>query len=201
MASALTICNKALSVLGIAKPIASLTENSAEAQACNLFYEEVRDATLRDYEWPFTTKYADLVLDEEEPNDEWQYSYIYPSDCAGIRKILSGVRNDTEDTKTPYEIGVNDSGATVIFCDLQEAKLKYTKQVTDANRYPPDFILALSLHLASFIAPRITGGDKFKLGERSLVKYLSYIAAAKANAVNEINSDVRPESEFIRGRE
>lgn len=201
MASSLTICNKALALLGVATPIASLTERSAEAYACNLFFEEVRDATLRDFEWPFTTKFEALVVDEEEPNDEWAFSYVYPSDCLAIRKILSGVRNDTEDTKVPYEIGVNADGATVIFCDLEDAVLKYSLKVTDANRYTSDFMLALSLHLASFIAPMLTGGDKFKLGERSLVKYLSYIAAAQANSVNEINSDVRPESEFIRGRE
>lgn len=201
MASSLTICNKALSHLGIAKPIASLTENSAEAQACNLFYTEVLETTLRDFEWPFAAKYATLVLDESEPNDEWAFSYIYPTDCLAIRKILSGTRSDTEDTKIPYEIGQNSTGAVVIFCDLEDAKLKYTVNSTNAGIYSSDFALALSYHLASFIAARITGGDKFKLGERALVKYLSYIASAQANSVNELNSDIRPESEFIRGRE
>jgi hypothetical protein len=201
MASSLTICNKALSHLGIGKPIASLTENSAEAQACNLFYDEVLEVTLRDFEWPFATKYANLVLDESEPNDEWGFSYIYPTNCLAIRKILSGVRSDTEDTKVPYEIGQNGSGAVVIYTDLEDAVLKYTIKSTNAGIYPPDFVLALSFHMASFIAARITGGDKFKLGERALVKYLSYIASAQSNSVNELNSDIRPESEFIRGRE
>jgi hypothetical protein len=201
MASKTSICNLAISHLGIDKEIGNVeTENSAEARACRRFYEDVLKMTLRDYEWPFASKIAELSLIEEEPNDEWDYSYQYPSDCLMARKILSGIRNDTEDTKVVYELAYGDSGQ-VIFTDQDEAELKYTVYVDEPNRYPPDFIMAFSLYLASAIAPRIVGADKGKIADRAMIKYLSLIANAQSNARNEARLDVRPESEFVRGRE
>jgi hypothetical protein len=201
MASKTSICNLAISHLGIDKEIGNVeTENSAEARACRRFYEDVLKMTLRDYEWPFASKIAELSLIEEEPNEEWDYSYQYPSDCLMARKILSGIRNDTEDTKVVYELAYGDSGQ-VIFTDQDEAELKYTVYVDEPNRYPPDFIMAFSLYLASAIAPRIVGADKGKIADRAMIKYLSLIANAQSNARNEARLDVRPESEFVRGRE
>jgi hypothetical protein len=195
------ICNLALSHLGQDKEIADLdTENSSAARSCRRFYEEVRKKTLRDYDWPFATRISALSLKEEEPNDEWGYSYYYPADCLNARKILSGVRNDTETTKMPYEISHEDDG-TVIFTDKEEAELKYTKDIEDVSRFPSDFVLALSYHLAYFIAPRLTAGDDRKLGVQAFQLYQQSIAEAQANATNEVNGDVRPESEFITGRE
>jgi len=201
MASKTSICNLAISHLGIDKEIGNVeTENSAEARACRRFYEDVLKMTLRDYEWPFASKIAELSLIEEEPNEEWDYSYQYPSDCLMARKILSGIRNDTEDTKVVYELAYGDSGQ-VIFTDQDEAELKYTVYVDEPNRYPPDFVMAFSLYLASAIAPRIVGADKGKIADRAMIKYLSLIANAQSNARNEARLDVRPESEFVRGRE
>jgi hypothetical protein len=200
MATDVTICNKALAFLGHGNLIASLSERSAEAVVCNLFFEDVRDMTLKDFEWPFATKTADLLLVNEDPTEEWLYAYRYPSDCLQARRIVSGIRNETEDTKIKYRIMQDDSGL-LVYTDHEDAQLEYTKRMTDASLYPIDFATALSLHLASHIAPRITAGDKFKMGERMMLRYLDRIGAAQANAFNEERLESRPESEFVRGRE
>src|SRR5688572_11149621 len=111
MASETEIANLALSHLGVGKEIANLeTERSQEAVACRRFYDTARDATLRDFSWPFATKIAVLGLIEADPNDEWDYSYRYPSDCLQLRRILSGVRNDTRDSRVPFKLAHDDSG-------------------------------------------------------------------------------------------
>lgn len=87
MSSSTEISNMALSHLAISREIAALdTERSQEAQACRRFYETVRKTVLRDYPWPFATKFATLALVEDDPNSEWDFSYRYPSDCLNARR-------------------------------------------------------------------------------------------------------------------
>lgn len=200
MASSTEICNLALSHIGIAKPIANLdTEQSQEASTCRVFYTTVRDVVLRDYRWPFATKIASLNLVGTDPNSEWAYSYRYPTDCIMFRRVLSGQRNDTPDTRIEYRIGKDDAGK-LIFCDIEEAECEYTVKVTDTQFFTPDFILALSYRLAYYIAPRLTAGDPFKLGDAALKMYQIEVGRAISSAFNEEQPGPIPESELIRVR-
>ena len=201
MASSKTeICNIALSHLGSAKDVANVeTEASQEAGACRRFYDMALKATLRDFPWSFATKIADMQLVEEDPNDEWAYSYRYPSDCLRMRRILSGNRNDTNDTREPYKIS-RDASGLLIFSDKENAEIEYTKYETDPLAYPEDFVVALSYRLAAFIAPRVTAGDKFKLGAAAMQNYLFEISRAESTSLNEQQADIHPDSEFIRVR-
>lgn len=200
MASSTEICNLALSHIGIAKPIAALdTEQSQEAATCRVFYSIVRDVVLRDYRWPFASKIASLNLVEENPNSEWGYSYRYPTDCIMFRRILSGQRNDTPDTRIEYRL-TKDAAGKLILCDIEEAECEYTEKVTDTQFFTADFILAFSYRLAYYIAPRLTAGDPFKLGEGALKLYNLEIGRAISSAFNEEQPGPIPESELIRVR-
>ena len=200
-ASEIAICNLALSHLGVGKEIANLeTETSQEAAACRRFFATARDNTLRDYPWPFATKIASLALIETEPNDEWGYSYRYPTDCVRLRRILSGNRNDNRQTRVPYKIAQDTSGE-LLYTDMENAEVEYTVRETDPSRYPSDFAMAFSLRLALYIAPRLTKGDPFKLGDRALSLHEFEIKKAMASAHIEEQSEEEPDSEFIRGRE
>lgn len=200
-ASEIAICNMALSHLGIGKEIANLeTENSQEAAACRRFFAEARDNTLRDYPWPFARKLSTLALVEEDPNDEWGYSYRAPSDFVRLVRILSGIRNDTAQSRVPYKVG-RDASGLLIFTDKEEAEVEYIMRETDPTRYPSDFIMALSLRLASYIAPRLTAGDPYKLGDRALQLHALEVGRAKESSVDEEQDEQLPDSELIRERE
>src|SRR5690606_28194143 len=114
----------------------------------------------------FATRIVALGLVEEEPNSEWGYSYRYPSDCLMVRRFITGIQPDTQETKIPYRV-IGDDDGLLILTNEDEAEIEYTIRATDTLRYPPDFEMALSFRLASYIAPRITGGDNFNLAERS----------------------------------
>lgn len=200
-ASETEICNTALSHLGLGKEIAALeTERSAEASACRRFYDLIRDTTLRDAPWPFATRFADLALVAEDPVDEWSYSYRVPANCLSFRKVLSGLEVDTRDTRVKYRI-VSDDAGSLIYTNEENARCEYTILIEDPIRYPADFTLALSLRLAAAIAPRITAGDPFKMGERAMRLYQFEISKAQAQAANEEQPAIEPDSEFVRGRE
>ncbi len=200
-ASETVIANIALSHLGVGKEIASLDENSETARAINRFYEEARDMVLRAFKWPFAFTTADLALVEEDPTDEWLFSYEHPTDCLMVHKIQSGTRNDTRQSRVPYRIA-NGDGSRVIYTDVEEAVIEYTARIDDPLMYSPDFTMALTYLLASFVAPRVVGGsDMFKLSERCRQMYVMEIQRAAANAANEEQAEELVDSEFIRGRE
>ncbi len=195
------ICNLALSHLGINKEIANLdTERTTEAAACRRFFEQLRDQTLRDFPWTFATKIRTLSLVEEDPNDEWSFSYQVPNDCLKARRILSGIRNDTRQSRVPYKI-VKGSSGLLIYTDQEDADLEYTVQEEDVSQFPADFIMALSLRIAAYIAPRVTGGDPFKLGDRALQLYRFELDKAESSGTTEVQDDELPDSEFIRVRD
>lgn len=113
-ASLEAICNLALSHLGIAKTVTVLaTDATPESIACNQFMEQVIDEVLRDFPWPFATSYATLLLVEEDPTVEWDYSYRLPSDCRFVRRIVQddSSRNETRQSRAPFRI-VRDADST-----------------------------------------------------------------------------------------
>jgi hypothetical protein len=79
-------------------------------------------------------------------------------------------------------------------------QVEYVQDVTDLTLPSALFIEAYALLLASRIAPRVTGGDPYKLGPLAYQKYQQKIHEAQNNSLNEEQVDVQPESEFVRAR-
>lgn len=196
-----SISNMALRHLGSTKPIADLdTDQSAEANACRVFFPICLEESQRDFAYPFTTRIEPLALVEEDPNDEWAYSYRYPSDCMMFKRILSGTRNDTRQSKVPYKLIQDDQG-TLILTDKENAECEFSKLNDSVQGHPRDYIMALSFLLASYIAPSVTkSGDAAKLGELAAARYEQKRARAEANALMEQQDEEPPQAEHIRAR-
>ncbi len=195
------ICNMALAHIGVGKPIASFTDASREAQACRVFYENARDEVMRDFGWPFCTRIMALALIEETPDEEWAFTYGWPSDCLAFKRILSGIRNDNRQTRTPYRILNHEQYGRVIRTDKEDAEGEYTFRDTGVEDYPPDFKTLLSYKLAGYIVPLLSAGDPFKIGDSMAVKYQIKRAETMAAARNEEQPDEAPQAEVIRARE
>jgi hypothetical protein len=207
------IANMALAQLGNGTQIASLNEKSNEARACTLFYEQCRDEVLGAFPWGFAQWIAALEVVEENPTDEWGFSYRYPSDALTVWRIPSGIDRAVihgiawsvsvpaglTALPVPFRIGSDDSGR-LIFCDLANASAEYTKRETDVTRYDAAFTNMLALRLASDIAPLVTGGDPFKLGAVCFQKYEMKLGEARARAANEEGRDPPPDSQLITTR-
>ena len=201
MSTKTEILNMALSHIAVSKRVANFdTEDSEEARMGRLFYDVARDNTLGDIVWPFTTKIVALALIEEEPNTEWGYAYQYPSDCITLRRVLSGIRRDTRQTRVSTKIA-QGAGGKVIWTDSEDAQIEYTVRNPDPSMYSSYIVMALSLYLAHLIAPSLTKGDKNKLGERALRLFEWEMTKAEAHALNEQQDEEAPESEFVRARE
>lgn len=202
MASSETeIANMALAHLAQGKAISSLTERSAEAELCALFIPTTRRQTLRDFPWAFAKRKGALGLISQNTGtyDEFGYTYSFPAGSVKFRRILSGQRRDSRQTRVAFELRDTDSG-TVIDTDMVNAYGEWTRDVTELERMPDDFKMAWSLRLASAVAPRLSGGDPFKMGDRAMELYMRELAKARANAANEEVPDDEPVSEFEAAR-
>lgn len=195
------ICNMALSHLGVGTEIANLeTETSQEAISCRRFYEQARDATLKKFPWPFATRIVALGLIAEDPTPDWKYSYRYPASALYLWKLTSASVVLDPNVKLPYKIIGDDSGR-IILTNLEDASAEYISRVENPLRYTPDFIEAISYRLAAFVAPRLSSGDAFKLGEKALEMYAFTVREAQAaNANEELRDDSLYESSFERAR-
>lgn len=199
MASIVEICNMSLSHLGSSKEIASLTERSQEAAACNRFYSTALKATIRDFGWSFSTKFSKVPLIKSQPTPEWAYSYRVPSDSLKVRRIVSGIVPETEASRIAFVLAEDEAGG-IILTNQPDAEIEYTFRADDPARYPPDFVLALSYRLAAYIAPRITAGDPNRLGDKAARSYLFELGIARTNSVMEQSPVEDPDSEFVRAR-
>lgn len=200
------ICNLALSHLASSAELTSLTsDRSKEAKACQLVFETARGKVLRDFPWPFARRVTALALVTDLTSDsdsEWDYAYRYPGDAIAIRRIVNQWRQrvDIRATRVPFEVA-GDSTGKLIMTDEASARCEWTFAETNPERFAPDFVIALSHYIAYLIAPRVTAGDQFKLGDRSYQHYLIELEKARINAINEGQDDDQPEADMILFRE
>lgn len=201
MTRSTTICNMAISHLGVGKTISDVdTGTEQEAIACRVFYDDALKKLYNDFPWPFASKVQALSLITTNPTNEWGYSYAYPTDCGRFNKIQSGTDFDNRQSRITYRV-TNNGSQRVIYTDQVDAIGEFTEIIDDELLMSSDFKFAFSFLLAALIAPRLTKGDPFKTKNDMFNNYFNLISKAQANALNEEQSPVEPESEFIRGRE
>lgn len=200
------ICNKALARLGIKSFIEDLSDDGTEeAEACNVFYEDTRDACLAAFPWPFATlrkALAEVDYTTEPARDGWDKIFKLPDGCLApryIREAGDTLRAFREDDKIPFVIekaSVDDS--QVLLCDLETPVLFYTARVEDVTKFPPLFVDAFSWLLAQELAmPLTVKPDRLTLAQKM---YTMKINEARAMSFNGQQEDPQPETESIAAR-
>tara|TARA_R110002126_G_scaffold110234_6_gene247357 strand:+ start:56 stop:646 length:591 start_codon:yes stop_codon:yes gene_type:complete len=155
MSSQVQIAKLALQHIGDRYDIASITEESVEAEQINLVFDDTRDELLRRYPWRFAKKYTSpSALDVTVPG-LWDYAYQYPSGCMKVRGITNPLGIDVEAIK--FEVALLADDTKVILTNEADAELFYTSQVTDTTRFDPEFTTALSFLLAARVCMALTG--------------------------------------------
>ena len=198
------ICNMALSHVGVSQELTDLaTDRTANARACRRFYEHARDEVLRDFPWPFATRVESLALvtdyttETAETYAEYDYAWRYPANAVRLLRIRSGTgRWETNLSRVRHRI-ISDADGMLLLADMTPGWIEYVTSDVVVSRFAPDFVTALSLYLASLIAPRVTGGDPQNLGPKALVRYDFARKKAWANALNEqMGDDGRADEDY-----
>lgn len=169
--SKVSICNQALNRLSISA-ITSLTENSKQARAMNLIFDQVYKDALSIRSWNFATTRVQLGRLTASPNSGYTYQYQLPTDCIRIIKIVNS---------SLYEIEYRIEGKQLL-TDEPSVYVEYVKNITDFGMLPPTFTSYLILSLALEACFSLTGN--VSLADRlTQEKMLKLREAKKADAI------------------
>ena len=188
MNSKTSICNLALAYLGQA-PISSLSQDNQMARWLSLFYEPVREEVLRTHNWAFATAEKPLVQvpsalqggGQNNPKSfpNGSYVYKYPADALFIQGVY-----DPQHPHCPQPFSQRlEESQRVILTPVPQARVRYTRRVTDETQYDPAFVKCLALALASDTALALTGD--VDLAARLQQKYTLFVEEARQNNMAE----------------
>jgi len=143
MASEVSICNRALALLG-ANTITSLSDGSTEANVCNAVYADARDAVLRAYPWSCAIQRATLAQLSTAPVWGYGKAYSLPNDphCLSVLEL--------KETST-YRI----EGRTLV-CNTDTATIRFVARITDPAQFDPALVFALASRIAAEVAYALT---------------------------------------------
>jgi hypothetical protein len=144
------ICNLALGRIG-EKHIMSILDENQNARWCKRFYYHSRDELLRQHKWNFATGYADLSRLATTGTTAWTYTYGLPVDFIRAQEVNGWSETERFDH---WELGTDG-----IYTDEESVELRYTKRITDASKFDPLFVSALSLKVAAKIVKPITNSQ------------------------------------------
>jgi hypothetical protein len=197
--SEVKIANMALSHIGASSAIENLSENTAEAQATDLWYDFSRLQTLEAFDWSFARKRQALALHPEDaPDGIWTFRYQYPADCVAFRKIQNPLGPEAD--AVPFEIELSSDGLTkTILTDCEDAIGVYTMDLETTSLFSAFFVEALSFMLAHHIAYSVTG--KRSLRQDMLNTFNEYILRAPAQNANEAVDRPERDAVHIRARD
>jgi hypothetical protein len=158
------IANRALQAAGGEGRLSDFSEATAatdrEAQLVLAHFEEARDETLSDADWPFARHSADLADVSEDERHGWSYAYAYPANCLVLRKVTA---QDSK-TPTPYSVKVNEDGTSkIVNSNTAPAVAVYTRLITDPNMWSAWFRSALAYRLAIMLLNPLTGKTDAKV--------------------------------------
>lgn len=168
----LDVANRGLMRIG-ARTIASLaTDQSREAVAVNLVFEQELRATLRDYSWKFAKRYNESLTlvggtATDSVNPDWQYSYRLPTNCLKVRRIVKeGFSREFDRDPIKFEVGTDTTGG-LLFTDFPPPpdstsgpQIEYTERIDCAcNLADSLFRDAFAWRLAFALAPSLAQVD------------------------------------------
>lgn len=193
MPTQVDICNMALADIGN-PAIAAISDNTKAANTLKEKWQATVDAVLADADWSFALRWVALtlqgVLGDGGLGPMAVYAYAYAKPVGFIR----GVR--LEDVESEFE-EVGDQ----IHTDVDAAKIQYVRSMTDANKYPPLFVMCLAKRLASEICVPLNQ-DKQKAATLFDVYRLTLDQAKLANAKTQLRAkDETVDNSFLKARD
>lgn len=183
MTTSVSICNLALARCGVKQSIASLTEQSENARSCNLFYDQSRQALLREIPWSFAERFHTLALvSTTETGNNWAYSYRYPADAVRVNYIVDQAGSRIPNPPVPFKLG-SDSQGRLVYCDYEDAVCSYNHNITDVSQFDSLFVDTMAWRIATELAPFLSRDANFSAKVNQ--DYFMALRKAAAAAMNE----------------
>lgn len=184
--SLLGIWNMALLELG-ERPLVSTDDQISSATKCRLRWLDVRQATLREFNWNCAKKYAQWAASATPPAFGWDYAYDLPADYIRHFAILDVDGDALDDAE--WEI----VGAQLFTDEGAPLNVAYYFDLQDPTKMDAGLVQVLAYNLALEIGPGLVRDDQrlarleAKL-ERKLA--IARLTASQENSTKEWDTDV-----------
>jgi hypothetical protein len=175
--------NLSLVRIGYKRRIGSIFEGSLAARKALDIYSQTRDEVLCSKDWGFAGRDVVLTLLKQAPvggyippitwNNTypmlpWMFSYVYPSDCLKVRTVKTTPMFIPNFDPQPQIFEVENDPSLVppqkvVLCNLPNALLLYTAQVTNPQDWEAPFIEDFAAALGRRLAPVLMNLDAAKL--------------------------------------
>jgi hypothetical protein len=190
LVTAVDVCNRALSHIGAAAIVTSVSppDSSAEALHCSKFFDAAVTHLLELHNWSFIVRRKALVAVTGEDQSPWPYCYEVPAGMLRLLGLTQEGGSDDYESQEPvgrYEMIANDDGVVRIYSDVPSAVARFTVFQLSPSAWPPLFQHAFTWHLASLLAGPIIKGEQGAAEARRCIQmansYLSRAAASDSN--------------------
>lgn len=216
-ASIEAICNMALGFAGLSAWITSIDGTSASAKACKVYYENLRNDLLTEYDWDFASRQALVTAVPRVVMDGWAYQGPLPGDFLKVNSLMPyatpGVnsynaisppyagRTLRADERIPHKsVDANDgTGNKLLLMDLPQAMLFYTAAIDNPKSFSESFDKALAWTLAVPLSLALRGDAA--AAQRLEAKAMREVNNAVAKTMRGKQEDPEPKSEFEAARE
>ena len=183
--SPVDLANNALTRMGYKLRVGSLYDGSVAAKRILDLYAQTRDELLRSFDWGFAERNITLTLLKQAPVGgyfppvTWNpvtnppagylFEYAYPSDCLKIRAVKQIPWSfPNVDPQPNVWSTANDNYYTtpqrVILCNVPNAVMVYTGQITDPATWDVGFTEAAAATLSRHLGPVLIGLEGAKAG-------------------------------------
>jgi len=184
LTSVVDVYNRALGFAHARSRVASVGENSREAQICNDWYGLVRDTVQEAAHWDFCRRIERLALLSErdfssdwvlgDPDPQYKYTYALPDDYLRAWYLTNYAE---------FVIRFDSSRSRrVISTNVENATLVYATQNDIPSTWSSGHIMAVASGLASYITGPLTG--QYNLIEFNLQRANRILEDAQAANIN-----------------
>lgn len=185
--SKVDICNMALSTLGNYETVTNIDTGTNDKELIfATWYDNSRQALLRNTTPNFALKRAIVAQLVAEPVFGYAFGYQYPSDCL---KLL-GIGN-IEDKQNNYSV---EAGVIYTDDDYEDGMpIRYIKDEKDVTKFTADWAELLSWYLAGNVCLPITQDNSRK-------QYIDGLLSLKMSTVGSLNSQENKPIRVSRSR-
>jgi len=186
MASDVDICNLALSHLGDEAQVIAISPPDGTIQAAHAgrFYPIARNQLLEMHPWSFATVRVSLAVDAAGAPSEWLYAYALPAKYLKARSVLAADAID-DARGEDYIVEADPDGNQILYTNVENATLRYTRIVDDTTKFTPGFTTALARLLATMLAgPIIKGTTGIQVAQSHMKLFAFELANAKTQDAN-----------------
>ena len=194
------IGNMALAHIGYSSSqIDDLDEDSPEAVEIKFWFPRKLGELLEMWPWEVAQKWETLTLVEENPNEDYLFSYRYPPDCvfAGALYVANTVGTIISEGELPY-VTAEDAQGKLILTNQAQAGLKYTGRRNSTAYWSEAFCSALAWFIAADIALPLSKDVTYQTNAAQ--QFNEANKQAQVNSINETTDEPPAQSSGMKAR-